>query len=73
MSLTFFHGRAFFDSFVPCIIGKAFYLETREVQGYFPNPDREEIVRTSIRVFFTRGFEDAGDWVEFMWNFFIHL
>ena len=47
MSLTFFHGRAFFDSFVPCIIGKVFYLETHEVLGYFPN-HREEIVCTSI-------------------------
>ena len=70
--VVIFHGRASFDSFAFCIIGKAFYLKTHEMFGYFPN-HREENVCTSIRVFFARGLEEAGDWVEVMWNFLIHL
>ena len=73
MSLTLFHGRAFFHSFVPCIIGKASDLETHEdVLGYFLN-HREEIVFTGIRVLLQEAPRKQRNWVDVIWNFLIHL
>ena len=55
---------SFFDSFVPCIIGKASDLETHEdVLGYFPN-HREETVCTGIRVLLQEASRTHGNWVD---------
>ena len=57
--VVIFQGRASLDSFVSCIIDKAFYLETHEMLGYSPN-HREENVCTSVRVFLQEASRKQG-------------